>query len=502
MKMKSLPILMAALLLGCGGKGSSDGGNNRAPTDKFDSKITGNSANALSGQAAVFDAGLNLAGFSPKNQRGLSPLFSNFMSASYAPPSKESKAEHVKATVQNGACKINLNKEDFQMPSENSFPLAPFKMQIAGTSCPLAINFNVTFTGYDENPCKEAPNGMVCRFDVDVKMSYRVLDRRLVQELGVSSGSATLVFNIDQSLPMGPSSAGAPMIQTLKADVSFHLKAVDLEGAAHLISGSNFADMKIVMDPQSYAMPQFFGAMKEELQYLQEATKISSKLWASINVKGQSADEKYFVDGVRVTAKAYQRERDKFANSIMTFEANFGSEEPDHGDSAPPYPTPPPMPEYPGPNFPPAPEFPQQPGYPPSNPFPPGSGFPQEPAQPPAPTPSPEKGNWACVIEDHRTSDVFIGYGANKFIAESKAKQKCEASGSASCSIFSDCDALEANPQAWYCETSNTRTGRHFGGEGRSKIEAGYFARKECIKQSGTNANFCMKAYDSDCVRQ
>lgn len=265
---------------------------------------------------------------------------------------------------------------------------------------------------------------------------------------------------------------------------AFDLRAVDLDGHAHLISGNQNLKMQtmiaIAKDGQASA-PQILGGIKEDLQYLQEPSGTSSKLMATVTFNGTGGDGKFFVDGLEVTEKAFKAERDKFANSMMSLTKEQDDEpteqqEPSASQSQPgpsaPSPSPAPVP-LPGPA---------------PRPFP----------QPQPSTPA----KWACMTEDYSTKNVFIGYGSVDFVAQSKAKQACQALLNAKCSSVTNCEEQEIDLQAWYCEGKNDSTNHFFSGTGASKLEAGFNARKACFSESGSAATSCRTIYDSSCTRQ
>lgn len=478
MKNQISNLIIAALLVGCSSGGSDD--KNAQPQDKVNSKITGHASGALSGQAGVFEASQSR---SQKNSNLTRVMNHKFLFAaqlqspnsnSESQTATQEKAQRLNQSISSSACQVDL------MPgAAPSGPVGgaaaefkPMKLKISGLGCPVEINFETTMIGVGGNPCQKTQGVLSCQFRINAKMSYRVLDDKLSQELETSSGHFNMSFDIDQTLPDG-SAAQASMNMIMKGKSSIDIKAVDLQEKVHMISGSSDANITMLMPtgpgPGPQPMPQMSGSMKEELNYLQEASGISSALSASITFSGSSPDEKYFVDGVSVTATAYANERDKFANSMMAFGTQDGDQNNSPGNSQP----------LPNPNNP--------------NPFPnpnPGPG--------PIPNPEPSDRRWACIVDSYSPVQVFIGYGSVEFVARSKAKQACQATG-VSCSSNIFCEEQAANPKAWYCETKSYSHNLTFGGEGASKIEASYFARRACY--GSTNAT-CSSISDSSCAQQ
>jgi hypothetical protein len=335
---------------------------------------------------------------------------------------------------------------------------------------------------------------MACKFNAAMKMSYRILDEKLASQLEVTSGHMNMNFEVDQTMPAGQGGQ-ADMNMVMKGKGGFDLKAVDLDGQPHLISGTQDINMKMIMPVPSQgqqSVPQLFGGMKEELRYLHQASGVESFLRATLTMNGNNANENYSVDGVSVTAEAYVSERDKFANSMMA----FGKQESANGSSDTQQPTHPQPPTNPIPQ-------------PTSQPFPqpPTQPVPQPPTQPnpptnPQPLPPSTDRKWVCVVENYSNKDVFVGYGSVEFVARSKAKQACQNTAGNSCSSLEECEQQDPNPNAWYCQTKNYATNRIFDGTGGSKTEAGYNARKACFLASGNSSSGCQTVYGSDCTRQ
>lgn len=487
--MKYQYILIAALLAGCSQGGSSNSDQN--PKSTVNSKITGSAASALSGQTAVFEASRSLSQSSGMafTESALPRIaMMEAMSGGRGGSEVEAKTSRIATLIQNGGCQIDLQKPNQSGAMDGTIAenFSPLKMKIAGSTCPMEISFEMLMTSPAGQPCQSTKHGMVCFFTATVKMTYRVLDANLASELGVANGQSNMTFEVNQTLPSqsgsmssDPMSGEEPMKMAIKGKANIFSKAVDLSGGAHLITGEQNINMTMVISPQAGSVPQAAGSVQEGLKYLQTASGVESNLSAELIMKGNSADEKYFVDGVRVTAQAYMSERDKFANSMMAFTTNGDQQTPDRGGR-------------------PSPDT----GYPPGGDLPPSNTghTPSNPSTPSQPSPS---GEWVCVIENYDSRNVFIGYGTQEFIARSHATQACQGAGSVtSCSSVYKCEQQELSVDAWYCEAKNSDTGRVFGRSGHSKVEAGYFARRECFHFSGSSARSCGTVYDSDCVRQ
>ncbi len=471
-------LLLTAFLAGCSSGGGSGSGSGGTPT----SKITGNAVGAFSGQTAIFEISNQIA----NNNKNAASLKNFVFADAYLSATNPTQADVQKKSTnlnrkfQSNACKIkidqNRNTGAARRSAAESF--IPTKMKISGSSCPVEINFDITMTGIDGvNPCQPSGKDTSCKFKAGMKMTYQILDDNLAREMEVRSGHVNMFFDVDQKMPAAqePSEQMPQMNMQMKSKSNFDLKAVDLSGQAHLISGQQDADIRMMMTiPEQgqgqLELPQVFGGMKEDLQYSQESTGISSTLNGSIVMNGSSGEEKYFIDGVPVTAAVYKEVHAKFENSMIAFnnggqsEAQNGS--PIGGGSQTHYP-------------------PEQPQYP----------------QPPQP-PSPNENKWACIVQNYSNSTYFIGYGSVEFVATSKAKQACQSNANNNCSTSADCEKQEINPKAWYCEVQNYSNRKIFTGEGASKLEASYLAAKSCADENINNPRSCSSPTNADCVRQ
>ncbi|MBL7670072.1 MAG: hypothetical protein JNM39_06270 [Bdellovibrionaceae bacterium] len=184
---------------------------------------------------------------------------------------------------------------------------------------------NMTIVGINGGAiCSERPGAFVCQFNINVNMTYRVQDEKLAKDLQASSGHIKMRLGMEQTSP----SKDNQMDMNIKSKADLDLKVVDPNSKAYLISGAQEFKMQIASQsagpessPDMSAGVQMFGGMSEQLHYSAEATGVESDLNASIVFNGNSApEEKYFVDDVFVSSEAYASERDKFSNSMMTFE--------------------------------------------------------------------------------------------------------------------------------------------------------------------------------------
>lgn len=481
-------LILAGLVAGCSsGGGGGGGGAPAGPADSVNSKLTSSAVGAFTGQTALFESsrGQNngQSHAQPRHVLGLTEM------AAMPPVNSEkaavqAKVDRLNRVLYNGACKFETKNPT---NTTNGVPqqFQPMQVKISGAGCPLELSLQISIDGMGgASPCT-SQGAMTCRFSGQVKMSYQVLDAKLATDLQVRSGHVNLSFDIDQKMPDSSMGSGGPIESEFKNKAVFDFKAVDLEGHAHLISGSQDMNIKMVMDPSSQGQtsaPQIYGGMKEDLQYLDEASGVKSTLSAVGTANGGKPEGKFFVDGNSVTESAYMTERNKFANSMMgaTGESQENSNQTGSSDPT------------------------AQPQQPLPQPQPQPQPLPEPPPHPPAPVPQPPTGGgaWACVIQDYSTSDVFIGYGPQEFVASSKAKQACQASGGSNCEFSAKCEVQESNPQAWYCETKNYSNSRVFGGVGASKIEASYSAKKECLAKSNSSGSSCSNIAQATCVHQ
>lgn len=506
MKLKLFKYSILLLFLaGCSNNNSSGGGGSK-PADKVNSKISREGSGAMTGQTALFEVTHSM-GQSKKSETNQpkvdigNVLINNknllsFAVQSYSANSvnsesqKEvkSKTDLLSRSIQSGACVVNLQNENKSENTPKQF--APMKIKITGNTCPIEVSMEMQLAGIDgKNPCENQQNNMNCNFNARMRLNYRVMDERLAQQLEVKSGSMSLSFELQQIVVDG----AGQIEQSMNGKSYLELKAVDLKDQLYLISGSQKINMKMVMSEPSPNNPpssQAFGSISEELQYLHEASGTSSSLIASLTMNGNEANERYVVDGVSVTAEAYELERNKFANSMMAFGQTEEDKEKQSDNQPPPNNNTPPRPQPPVPPHDDTTEPPPAP-----NPVTP----PNPPSPPTPPSPEPKDSRWVCVVKDLRTDNVHIGYGAVEFIAKSKATQACQNS-SDSCSGSPTCEEqTESNPSAWYCE-AKSYGGKVYSGSGRSQTEASFAARKECINKNSKKPSECRTVYASDCV--
>lgn len=494
MKFLLLGLSFALMLTGC--SGGSGSGHNETPNGQVKSKIDEKAERTLTGQTALIEASQGIAtNKSNKETPDNSVIFSAVSTNSdvHSKALVQEKTKLANKTIRPNVCTFNVEQLSNSATTGLASQITPFKLSITGSNCPVEINMEMTLTGVNnDKPCSQQQSLTVCNFTTNVKMNYRVRDQKLAEELEVQSGSINLAFNVEQTLPGNTQQSEQNMM--IKTKATFDLKAIDLVGQVLLVTGSQDINMSMTMTTPSSGsnqmpVPQIFGSAKEDLRYLQESTNTSSSLSANVKFNGSSQpDEKYFVDGVSVTAEAYANERNKFANSMMAFDTNEQNEN-GNGNGSQPTPTPTTIiVPTPLPTATPI-------------PFPTATPMPNpQPTATPFPMPTPENQNWACLIEDYSSHDIFIGYGANEFIATSNAKQTCSQLPQHQCSSYADCEEQKTNYDSWFCEIKNNKTNRIFNGSGRSKIEATYNARKYCLSASGKNADSCSKY--SNCVNQ
>lgn len=489
--MKSLVAIIAMALLAAGcSSGGGNGSGDKAPGNGS-SKITSNGIKALTGQTAIFEAGQALA----KNKNTQAGQFVRDavqkMSAhdTSETVAVKSKSALVQKSVQTGACTIGIENPQNSSGSRSSLSTgtSPLKMKISGRSCPLEMNMEISLVGMDGRmPCGDASSASAsCQFNTQAKMTYQVLDEKLAEQLEVRSGQIAIVIETEQVMP-GPNANQMGM--DMKHKGNFDLKAVDLGGQVHLISGKQEFNLKMTMpvqQPNGVSMSQGMGGGKEDLQYFQQNTGVSSSFNFVATFSGSSVDERYFIDGNSVTKEAYIRERTKFANSMMEPKVGMQNEQSVSSESElnPHQPIELPPPQQ-GTTLP-------QPGTPPG------------PIFPPSPQPSPADKKWACVVKDYSTDDLFIGYGPVEFAAKSKAKQICQSAvANPNCDSSARCEQQEENSQAWFCEVRHYVHGKIYNSAGASKIEASYLARKSCVVAHPGTAYNCTTPSNGDCVHQ
>ncbi len=471
MKNKLGFLFLAALIAGCTSNSGGPGGG-AAPKGNVNTKIAQSGTAALTANTAIFEAGQGARG---PNLMQLKTLESTSAKASQskseAQKMTQAKKDRVLTAMQNGNCKMDfVNPSDsLQAPSQSMAAQFPkLKMKVSGASCPMEMSLEMHMGSNMEDICQEAQGVAHCKFSYKVNMTYRVLEQKLKEELGVVSGEMSMVFNADETLPADFSPEEAfTQITKMKADMN--LKVVDLDSQVYLISGLQDIDIKMIQSMSGHQMNfAVTGAAKEEFRYFAQATNTESNLVATAVFNGTSATEKYLVDGVEVTAEAYMAERDKFANSMLN-----SNDSGNQGEQNPPVETEPPT------------DLQPLPGQPTPAPAPPVN-----------PTPVPFAG-YACMLQDNVSRNVFIAYASQERIASSKVKQACQQATGNSCNGFADCEQQELNSSAWFCEASNA--GKVFGGFGASKVEAQYFAKKDCIEQTNSGSWY---VHDSDCVHQ
>ena len=504
---KKLIVMAAALslLAACGsnGGGGNGGGGGGA-------RISGAGSNTLTGQAAIFSASESQRGDNGP-VRGLSADVTRMASAAVdqksSGPNETQKAvqqksksasDKLNSAIAKGQCQRKFNWDPVTgKVSGSAAAMKPFTLSIKGASCPVEIEFKMVMSAMGGEPCKDEEKGTRCKFDNSVKLSYQVRDEKLASELGVRSGSLMIDMKMDDLMPGGGSSSGSGMPSmgmTSKRDLKVDIKAIDLAGKALLVKGTVNVDQKLQFPDMSQgsgdmSMPMLIVG-KEEILYSNEADGSNIAFLSTIKADGGSQpEEKYFINGAGVSADDYKTQRELLE---VTLGEDMGGSGEDGGK-----PTPEPMPN-PNPNPNPNP-YPNPNPNPYPNPNPNPNPYPN-PNPNPNPNPAPT-GQWFCVTKSYSPHQVFAGYGTSEFMATSKAKQACQ-STNASCSGLSmSCDQLEAQQDAWFCETKNYSNGKVFNASGASKLEASYLAVQQCLISSGTNGN-CQDHLSATCQHQ
>lgn len=337
-------------MVGC----SSGGGDNKGPRADVRSKITDKGNNALTGQTAVFEATQGLGGGRSFMTEVVANIAGKNENLSESKKATKGKVGRINSAIHNGQCQIqnrhpsNANAE-IGYGSIGSFP--QMQITIAGPQCPVEVDLAITIAGNSEDICQESGKMKTCKFAANMKMTYQIVDRRLAEELQVTSGRMNMRFNIEQAFP-GDSSSSSPnetinIIMKRNTEISF--EAFDLNNQAHVVTGTQNFDINMTMtpSPNSNNADQVIATMKEDLQYKHEASNTSSSFSANISVNGNNARELYTIDGISVTGETYATEREKFANSMMTPGQNDQNSSPNKREDDRLSPTPQPAPNYP-----------------------------------------------------------------------------------------------------------------------------------------------------------
>lgn len=484
MKIPMKFLVLAVLFAGCSkGGGGGGGGGAVAPQGTVNSKISGAASKALTGQAALFNASRNQGNNPSANATLIEAALLNAELASKPKVSEskaaaKAKANSVSKVINSSACKIDPGAMDAPRGKLEGAAeqFKPFHMTVSGEGCPVAIHMKVTMDGVGgADPCQPKGDVKICKFASTMTMTYQVRDEKLANELEVRSGHVKMKFDIEEIVPGDNDGRSGPTKIEFGGGGtgSVDIRAVDLQGKVYLISGSHDENMKVVQSPSNdgpIPTQEIHGILKEEFKYVDEAAGVSSIISANVTINNNNVVGKFLVDGVSVTEEAYRSEVEKFANVMMESgpsqnQGNGGNQPQDGSDEDPDSPNPP------------------------------------APPNPPVPPSQPNDRKWICVIEDYSNQNVFAGYGPVEFVARSKATQACNDTQPNRCSSFENCEEQSANPNAWFCRTSNDQTGQRFDGSGASQTEASYLARKACFKGSGSATWYCNKVYDSDCVR-
>lgn len=482
-------VALAALLVGCSDSGGGKKSDKDAKKPNINSKISNEGKNALTAQSAIFDTTFTQA--SQKSEKLSGNAKSVLASAAMekvpqARAEKDAKAAKIRSAISGNDCKVNFDtpkteKKTSQGAAAN-FP--DMKIKIAGPSCPMELSFNSSKKSKSADFCVEQDLKTICKFDATVAMTYRVLDKQLQEELGVTQGQVSMSFEVEDEMAKGGMDAGA-MGQNQKVKAAVKMEALDLLGHKHMLTGS--ADISSKMDMSfsegEMTLPQQKVAIAEKFDYLNEATQVSTSLSAKIKVQGNKEESLFLVDGVEVTYEAYTAEREKFSNAMIGMEKDQSkSEEGPIDEEAP-------QPPVKDPKNPSKPQPPvEDPTTPPTKPEPPV----EEPTNPNPPVgePGQKPPMTACMMQSSVTEMPYIGYGFSNQVAEFKARQSCQQDSGETCNYRTTCDTEKPN-ETWFCEANNPITERVFGGKGKTRVEARYFALLSCINESKANTSAC-----------
>lgn len=482
-----------AFAVGCSNDSGSGGGGPLGQRG-VPGKISTAGAKALAGQTAILQSAQSQQQGRADDRRGggrrmefaaLAALVEKSAPKESSQTRQEThrKSRRLNDALQRNQCRVDLeDAQDIASPRGGS-PLFPrMKVRISGSACPLELNLVLDVSGDPNDVCKSDAQGATsCLFKGSLVLSYRVLDEGLRKEMEVSHGSISVLYDINQV--MGGDQRGFRM--NMKNAARFEVKAVDLEGRSHLITGLTDANLTMHSSMGS-AQPgspdpglgfDIKGTARESIEYLDEASNTSLKLDGTLVFNGGSQPAAtYLLNGQPVEEGVYMAEQEKLSNSMMTATPGQQQEEvvssdpienPNEGPITRPTPGPQPI----------------------------------EPAPMP---PGPADFRYACVMESYdrnRAPALFIGYASTEAVAQSRVKIACQNAG-AYCTLTPKCEEQRENPRAWYCEARNYSDNRLFPGEGRSRLEARYHARQLCVHASGSEAASCSNVYDRDCHQQ
>jgi len=332
--MKGKYLLLFGLLVGCSG----GGGGKAVPG----ARIGENAGRSLTGQTAVFEAGRNLTGDSDHSLQFVAPALH------MAPPEPSVIANKSKSAYEAmlGSIGKNQCKKEFGWTpisgkiGGSAAAFRPFSLTVKGANCPLELELSIEMPGLTGQPCTESvqstetAQNSSCAFTAKIKMVYQVRDDRLAKELGVRSGSALVNMTMNNTFPTGSTSnrggmgaKPAQMNMAMKADSEIAFKVVDLDGQVQLVSGTSNIDVAMILPEMkpgqpSSEMPSVNGTFKEDLRYLNQADNTSVVLLATGKISGDSAQERYLINGEPVNPEEYIKQRNLFAISLMNPEIN------------------------------------------------------------------------------------------------------------------------------------------------------------------------------------
>lgn len=341
--MKLCGIAMVALLhVGCGN--NSPGGGDPGPSNNPPSKITGEAKNALTGSAAVMNAGFAMGAPTQKEGRAKEPsgiiLAAGLASATPEQSDKaivKSKTDKLTKALGSGSCTISVipgEPSNSQQPIQ--FGIPAFQLKVLGKNCPVVMDMTVAMTF----PAGGEPNGTSPsgKITMDVSSSYEIFDEELLKELQTRTGEFTMKMSFD-FVVSGDSSK-------LKLTNTALMRAVDLNSQVQLVSFKADGDFTQVIQKNPKEMPVgagISGPMRIEFNYINDTTKVSSILKASMVLnEGKPTEEKYWVDGISVTREAFQRELDKFGSSVTGEPAKDNQDSGSQNADNPEPPAPPP----------------------------------------------------------------------------------------------------------------------------------------------------------------
>jgi len=308
---KIILAIWLLIALGC-----SQGGSDKKGDQGFQSKLD-QSQKAFEGQDAIFEASQNL-------NRSVKHLHFDSLKLTHANVSassvdaKSAKIAHVQQALNSNKCQINIdNPANVNAPPDSAAKQLPrMKLKVSGSGCPMELILDMDF-GSSSDVCAAQSAGTQCKFNFIIKMSYRVIDQKLSELLGIKSGSMNMGFNIDQLLPNSQQSS-AQMVMKMSNQIDIKVNGFDNQ--LHLISGSQSMFMKMNMSgPQNSSSGTSMDMTKPEAS-LKESLIIESagqKTSMSADLNSQTNSERYEIDGVSVSADVYKSEHKKIENKFF-----------------------------------------------------------------------------------------------------------------------------------------------------------------------------------------